>query len=136
MQIKPEDLLSDVYADKRRSLIGEKAMIPKPGKPQAYGTVYLAAADAEGNMVSFIQSNYMGFGSGLVVPGTGIALQNRGNKFLNGPKSCQCITGRKTDIPYDHSRIFNERSSTDQSFWCNGRLYAATRACSSNHEYY
>ncbi|MGK3902496.1 gamma-glutamyltransferase, partial [Enterococcus faecium] len=51
------------------------------GDPSRGGTVYLCTADAEGNMVSFIQSNYMGFGSGLVVPGTGIALHNRGNNF-------------------------------------------------------
>lgn len=95
MQIKPEDLLSDVYADKRRSLIGEKAVIPKPGKSQACGTVYLAAADAEGNMVSFIQSNYMGFGSGLVVPGTGIALQNRGNNFSLDPNHVNALQGGK-----------------------------------------
>lgn len=52
------------------------AGVPKPG-----GTIYLCAADEEGTMVSLIQSNYMGFGSGLVVPGTGIALQNRGACF-------------------------------------------------------
>jgi len=46
------------------------------------GTVYLTAADASGMMVSFIQSNYLGFGSGVVVPGTGIALQNRGLGFV------------------------------------------------------
>ena len=45
------------------------------------GTVYLTAADAGGMMVSMIQSNYMGFGSGVVVPGTGISLQNRGTGF-------------------------------------------------------
>ncbi len=52
------------------------AGVPKPG-----GTIYLCTADASGLMVSLIQSNYMGFGSGLVVPGTGIALQNRGACF-------------------------------------------------------
>jgi gamma-glutamyltranspeptidase/glutathione hydrolase len=56
-------------------------MVPEAGNPQQSGTVYLATADKEGNMVSFIQSNYMGFGSGLVFPGTGIALQNRGHSF-------------------------------------------------------
>lgn len=50
--------------------------IPRPG-----GTVYLCAADSRGMMISFIQSNYMGFGSGVVIPGTGIAMQNRGACF-------------------------------------------------------
>ncbi len=45
-------------------------------------TVYLTAADAQGMMVSFIQSNYRGFGSGIVVPGTGISMQNRGSGFV------------------------------------------------------
>ncbi len=49
--------------------------------PRKSGTVYLAAADASGMMISFIQSNYMGFGSGIVVPDTGISLQNRGADF-------------------------------------------------------
>jgi gamma-glutamyltranspeptidase/glutathione hydrolase len=51
------------------------------GTPRPGGTVYLCTADADGGMVSFIQSNYMGWGSGIVVPGTGIALQNRGACF-------------------------------------------------------
>ena len=54
--------------------------VPKPG-----GTIYLCTADESGMMVSLIQSNYMGFGSGLVVPGTGIALQNRGACFSLEP---------------------------------------------------
>jgi gamma-glutamyltranspeptidase/glutathione hydrolase len=51
------------------------------GLPPQAGTIYLAAADDEGRMVSFIQSNYMGFGSGVVVPGWGVSLQNRGHSF-------------------------------------------------------
>lgn len=74
-------LLSEQYASTRRSLIGDIAITPKPGTPSSSGTVYLATADHEGNMVSYIQSNYMGFGSGIVVPGTGISLQNRGADF-------------------------------------------------------
>ncbi|WP_134702413.1 gamma-glutamyltransferase family protein [Ammoniphilus sp. YIM 78166] len=81
MQIPIDGLLSAAYADERRSLIHERALTPVAGEPPKGGTVYLATADQEGNMVSFIQSNYMGFGSGLVVPGTGIALHNRGHNF-------------------------------------------------------
>jgi gamma-glutamyltranspeptidase / glutathione hydrolase len=74
-------LLSREYTATRRSLITEEASDPAPGTPPRGGTVYLCAADGDGMMVSFIQSNYMGFGSGIVVPGTGIALQNRGANF-------------------------------------------------------
>jgi gamma-glutamyltranspeptidase/glutathione hydrolase len=81
MELTPADLLNPAYAAERRRLITDRAIEPVHGNPPKGGTVYLATADGEGNMVSFIQSNYMGFGSGLVVPGTGIALQNRGANF-------------------------------------------------------
>ncbi|MEK3915781.1 gamma-glutamyltransferase family protein [Paenibacillus sp. FSL H7-0331] len=81
MKLDTNSLLSTEYTNLRRGLIGERARLPEVGKPVGGGTVYLATADGEGNMVSFIQSNYMQFGSGLVVPGTGIALQNRGRDF-------------------------------------------------------
>jgi gamma-glutamyltranspeptidase/glutathione hydrolase len=74
-------LLSKAYAAERRALIGDRALEPVPGRPPRGGTVYLCTADADGMMVSFIQSNYAGFGSGIVVPDTGIALQNRGAGF-------------------------------------------------------
>jgi gamma-glutamyltranspeptidase/glutathione hydrolase len=79
------ELLSDQYISERRALIGPHALDPAPGRPPAGGTVYLCAADGEGNMVSYIQSNYAGFGSGVVVPGTGISLQNRGALFSLDP---------------------------------------------------
>ena len=85
MQVSVADLLSEAFARERRELIGTTALLPEPGIPPKGGTVYLATADDEGNMVSMIQSNYMGFGSGLVVPGTGIALHNRGNNFSLDP---------------------------------------------------
>jgi gamma-glutamyltranspeptidase / glutathione hydrolase len=81
MSIPIESLLSETYASQRRLCIHTDAQEPVIGKPQGSGTVYLATADQDGNMVSYIQSNYMGFGSGIVVPGTGIALQNRGHNF-------------------------------------------------------
>ncbi|KGR79446.1 gamma-glutamyltransferase family protein [Ureibacillus manganicus] len=81
MPISTEYLLSKEHALKRVKEIGEVAIEPKPLELVAGGTVYLATADSEGNMVSFIQSNYKGFGSGIVIPDTGIALQNRGADF-------------------------------------------------------
>lgn len=97
MSVSVEDLLSEEYAEERTKLIGDKALDPVPGTPPKGGTVYLATADEEGNMVSFIQSNYMGFGSGLVVPGTGIALQNRGHNFSLVPEHDNCLEpGKKT----------------------------------------
>ncbi len=91
MKVKVADLLSDAYAAERRSLIGDQALSPSPGKPHRGGTVYLATADGEGNMVSYIQSNYEGFGSGMVVPGTGIALHNRGFCFSSDPQHDNCL---------------------------------------------
>lgn len=85
MRVKVEALLADHYLSLRRREIGRMALLPKAGTPPQGGTVYLATADQEGNMVSYIQSNYMGFGSGLVVPGTGIALHNRGHNFTLDP---------------------------------------------------
>ena len=77
------DLLSVAYARDRAALIDmRRAADPAAGAPTAGGTVCLSAADAGGLMVSLIQSNYHGFGSGVVVPGTGIALQNRGLGFV------------------------------------------------------
>ncbi len=97
MRVSVADLLSDDYAASRRALIGTRALEPHPGKPKAGGTVYLACADGEGNMVSFIQSNYHGFGSGVVVPGTGIALQNRGAEFSLDPRHVNCLQpGKQT----------------------------------------
>ena len=68
---------------------------PQTGIPRLGGTIYLSTADESGRMVSFIQSNYMGFGSGVVVPGTGISLQNRGFAFSSDPRSASVVAGRK-----------------------------------------
>ena len=90
-----DEILSDDYAEARRSLIGDEALMPEAGEPFGGGTVYLCTADEEGNMVSFIQSNYKGFGSGIVVPGTGIALQNRGKDFSLDPNHVNALKGGK-----------------------------------------
>ena len=95
MRATVDELLSDSYADERRALIGESAIMPMPGRPYSGDTVYFCTADGEGNMVSFIESNYKDFGSGIVVPGTGIALHDRGNNFYLDPKSENCIAPGK-----------------------------------------
>ncbi|WP_173917348.1 gamma-glutamyltransferase family protein [Halobacillus sp. Marseille-Q1614] len=95
MDVTAEQLLNDIYAEERRKLIHEEALTPEPGTPPKGGTVYLAAADDEGNMVSFIQSNYMGFGSGVVVPETGISLQNRGHNFTMEEGHANSLQGNK-----------------------------------------
>jgi gamma-glutamyltranspeptidase / glutathione hydrolase len=74
-------LLDAGYLAERRALIGPTARLPAPGAPPKGGTVYLCTADRDGQMVSLIQSNYGGFGSGVVLPEWGIALQNRGQGF-------------------------------------------------------
>ena len=82
MDVTPAALLDPGYLAQRARLIDpRRAQDYGPGEPPKGGTVYLCAADASGMMVSLIQSNYMGFGSGVVVPGTGISLQNRGAGF-------------------------------------------------------
>jgi len=95
MQTSVASLLSDHYAVKLREQICETALEPTPMAPNSGGTVYLSTADAHGNMVSYIQSNYMGFGSGIVVPGTGIALQNRGADFSLDPNHANALAGGK-----------------------------------------
>ena len=83
MELSSAELLDDSYLAERAKLIDQRrASNPGHGVPGRGGTVYLTAADADGMMVSFIQSNYHGFGSGVVIPGTGIAMQNRGAGFV------------------------------------------------------
>jgi gamma-glutamyltranspeptidase/glutathione hydrolase len=89
------DLLNPSYIDKRRDLITDRAFEPGPGDPMRGGTVYLAAADANGMMVSLIQSNYMGFGSFVTVPGYGFVLQNRGAGFSLDPSHPNAAAGGK-----------------------------------------
>ncbi|MGM9484210.1 gamma-glutamyltransferase family protein [Roseateles sp. NT4] len=82
MKVTPEQLLDSDYLASRAKLIDPKrAQVFGAGNPIKGGTIYLTAADESGMMVSFIQSNYMGFGSGLVLPGYGVSLQNRGHCF-------------------------------------------------------
>ena len=85
MKIDYHSLLDPAYGAQRAREMEDRARIWSYEIPPKSGTVYLCCADGEGNMVSYIQSNYMGFGSGIVVDGTGIALQNRGADFSLDP---------------------------------------------------
>ncbi|WP_157267636.1 gamma-glutamyltransferase family protein [Azohydromonas aeria] len=82
MECTTEHLLDPAYLAQRAALIDPaRAQDFGPGRPPRGGTIYLSAADEQGMMVSFIQSNYMGFGSGVVLPEWGLSLQNRGHAF-------------------------------------------------------
>jgi len=95
-EVRPADLLSRSYLAERARLISPLRATNFPaGTPPRGGTVYLTAADERGMMVSLIQSNYMGFGSGVVVPGTGVSLQNRGCGFTLDTSHPNVVAGGK-----------------------------------------
>ncbi len=81
MKVSVDQLLSEDYAARRRALIGDEAIMPEAGDPGCPSTIYFCCADGEGNMVSLIQSNFRGFGSGIVLPGTGISFNDRAENF-------------------------------------------------------
>jgi gamma-glutamyltranspeptidase / glutathione hydrolase len=82
MQVTNAQMLDPAYlASRAKSIDMKRAQEHEAGVPRDGGTIYLTTADERGMMLSYIQSNYMGFGSGVVVPGTGISLQNRGAGF-------------------------------------------------------
>ncbi|SDN54830.1 gamma-glutamyltransferase family protein [Polaromonas sp. JS666] len=96
MAVTAEQMLDDAYLTSRAKLIDmKKAQDFGAGNPVKGGTIYLTAADEDGMMVSFIQSNYMGFGSGCVEPEFGISLQNRGHGFSLQPGANQVAPGKR-----------------------------------------
>ena len=97
MKIDYHCLLDPAYGAERAKLIGREAQVYMPGKPPAGGTVYLCTADGEGNMVSYIQSNFWDFGSGIVVEGYGVSLQSRGATFSLDPADANYLEpGKKS----------------------------------------
>ena len=96
MEVTAAQMLDDNYLASRAKLIDmKKAQDFGAGNPAKGGTIYLTAADENGMMVSFIQSNYMGFGSGCVEPDFGISLQNRGYGFSLQPGPNQVAPGKR-----------------------------------------
>lgn len=96
MRVTAEQMLDPAYLASRAKLIDPaRAQHFGAGQPASGGTIYLSAADERGMMVSFIQSNYMGFGSGVVVPGYGVSLQNRGHGFSLDAASANVVAPGK-----------------------------------------
>jgi gamma-glutamyltranspeptidase / glutathione hydrolase len=96
MSVTPQQMLDDAYLASRAKLIRmDKAQDFQAGNVAKGGTIYLTAADENGMMVSFIQSNYMGFGSGCVEPSFGVSLQNRGHAFSLDPASPNVVAPGK-----------------------------------------
>ena len=91
MQADYRLLLDPAYGARRAAQMGDEARVWTRSLPPRSGTVYLCCGDGAGNLVSYIQSNYHGFGSGVVVDGTGIALQNRGSDFSLDPAAANCL---------------------------------------------
>ncbi|HEX8463109.1 MAG TPA: gamma-glutamyltransferase family protein [Abditibacterium sp.] len=99
MEIEASRFLAPDYLQDRAELISlSEARDPQHAIPPHGGTVYLATADERGQMVSLIQSNYFGFGSGVVVPGTGISLQNRGYGFVLEAGHPNVVAGGKRPL--------------------------------------
>jgi len=125
MDVTPSQMLNDSYLASRAKLIDrQRAGQFVCGMPRGGGTIYMSAADQYGMMISFIQSNYMGFGSGVVVPGTGISMQNRGLGFSMDPDSPNVVAGRKrpfhTIIPGFLTRQVNDVTQPVMSFGVMG----------------
>lgn len=96
MRVTPAELLEpDMLARAAQGIGAQASRLPPRTLPIGPDTVYLCAADRSGMMVSFIQSNYLGFGSGIVIPETGIAMQNRGHGFSLDPTHPNCVAPGK-----------------------------------------
>ena len=97
MEIDYHELLRPEFGAARAAEMTDRAQIYASRPPMGGGTVYLCCADGEGNMVSYIQSNFHEFGSGIVVRGTGISLQDRGADFSLDPKNANFLKpGKRT----------------------------------------
>ncbi|SPU54042.1 glutamyltransferase [Bordetella trematum] len=130
MRVNAAALLDPAYLAERARLISmDRAATPLAGAPSTGGTVYLTAADAQGTMVSFIQSNYHGFGSGVVVPGTGISLHNRGLNFVLTPGHANQVGPRKQPMHTIIPAFLSKDGQPVMSFGVMGGSMQARAIC-------
>ena len=121
MQVGVDELLDEAFLERAAKQIGSKATsLPPVILPSSPDTVYLAAADENGMMVSFIQSNYHAFGSGIVIPGTGIAMQNRGSGFVLDKEHSNCVGPRKRPFHTIIPGFVSEEGSPRMAFGVMG----------------
>jgi gamma-glutamyltranspeptidase / glutathione hydrolase len=121
MRVTPEELLGAASLQSLAGSIDAKAArLPPVRLPVSHDTVYLTAADADGMMVSMIQSNYRGFGSGIVIPGTGISMQNRGSGFVLDPAHPNCVGPNKRPYHTIIPGFVTERGLARMSFGVMG----------------
>jgi gamma-glutamyltranspeptidase/glutathione hydrolase len=126
MEVTPAQMLDPAYLAARSRLIDrKKATDFKAGNPVKGGTIYLTAADENGMMISFIQSNYMGFGSGCVEPSFGISLQNRGRGFSLVDGSAQPGGAGQAALPHHHPGLPDQGRPAGDELWRDGRQHAA-----------
>ena len=130
MSVDPAILLDDGYLRERAKAIDPaQAADPPPGEPKAAGTVYIAAADDAGMMVSLIQSCFYNFGSGIVVPGTGIKPARPRFRLLPGGGASQPGRPAQAAVPDDHPRLPDRERPSGDEFRRHGRVDATAGTC-------
>jgi len=132
-------LISKSYANERRKLIDpdHAAKSVAPGNPSLgqSDTIYMCTADDEGNMVSLIQSNFRGMGSGIVVPGLGFMFQDRGQLFTMGAWPCQRLCAGQTTVSHHHPGFCDEGQEALARIRRDGRRHATAGTRPGPDEY-
>ena len=130
-----EWLISKEYAQQRKALIDPKKAAKRYDAGLYEGdTIYMTTADKDGNMVSLIQSNYRGMGSGMTPDGLGFILQNRGEMFSLEEGHFNVFEPAKRPFPHNYSCVCNQEWKTVVEFRRNGRGYTAANACSDHRQ--
>jgi gamma-glutamyltranspeptidase len=129
-----KSLLSKEYAAARRKLISDTqaGVSYEAGNPalQQGDTVYLTAADRDGNMVSLIQSVASSFGSGMVPDGLGFVLHNRGASYTLEEGHYNTLCPTQAPLSHDHSGLHDQRWPADPQLWGDGWRLSAARVTS------